>query len=104
MRSLLLAFTFLLPLQAQTGEKIIAAARKQIGVTVSYDPAYTSLDYPNGDVPTNRGVCTDVLIRAFRAGLGKDLQKLIHEDMGKNFSAYPKNWGLSRPDKNIDLN
>lgn len=102
MKFLLLAFAFLLPLHAQTGDKIISAARKQIGVTVTYDPAYTSLDYPNGDVPADRGVCTDVLIRAFRAGLEKDLQKLVHEDMAKNFVAYPKNWGLSRPDKNID--
>lgn len=91
-----------LPLHAQTGEKLVVSARKQIGVTVSYDPAYTSLDYPNGDVPAERGVCTDVVIRAMRDGLAKDLQKLVHEDMAANFSAYPKNWGLKRPDKNID--
>ncbi len=87
---------------AGTGEKIVGAARKQIGVTVAYDPAYVSLDYPGGDVPKERGVCTDVVIRALRAGLDDDLQKLVHEDMKTNFSRYPKIWGLSRPDKNID--
>ena len=87
---------------AETGGKIVEAARKQIGVTLSYDPAYTALEYPGGDVPRERGVCTDVIIRALRDGLGKDLQKLVHEDMKADFSKYPKNWGLKRPDKNID--
>jgi uncharacterized protein YijF (DUF1287 family) len=68
---------------------------------VLYDPAYYSLDYPNGDVPADRGVCTDVVIRAYRK-LGIDLQKEVHEDMKANFNLYPKIWGLSRPDKNID--
>lgn len=68
---------------------------------VEYDPAYFNLDYPNGDVPAGKGVCTDVVIRAYRK-LGIDLQKEVHEDMKANFSAYPDNWGLSRPDKNID--
>lgn len=68
---------------------------------VQYDPSYFSIDYPNGDVPKNKGVCTDVVIRAYRK-IGIDLQKEVHEDMAKNFSSYPKNWGLSRPDKNID--
>ena len=68
---------------------------------VQYDPAYFRLDYPNGDVPPNKGVCTDVVIRAYRK-LGIDLQKEVHEDMKANFGQYPKNWGLSRPDKNID--
>ncbi len=68
---------------------------------VIYDPSYFSLDYPNGDVPAGKGVCTDVIIRAYRK-FGIDLQKEVHEDMKKNFSAYPKNWGLKRPDKNID--
>ena len=76
-------------------------ARQQIGVTIEYDPAYVVLPYPGGDVPMDRGVCTDVVIRAFR-GIGIDLQKAVHEDMKKNFSAYPRNWGLKRPDKNID--
>ena len=87
---------------AETGEEIVKSARKQIGVTVSYDPAYTSLDYPGGDVPKERGVCTDVVVRALRDAIDSDLQKLVHEDMKANFSKYPKNWGLSRPDKNID--
>ena len=68
---------------------------------VSYDPSYFSIPYPNGDVPADRGVCTDVIIRAYRA-LGIDLQKAVHEDMKVNFDQYPKIWGLSKPDKNID--
>jgi len=87
---------------ADTGGKIVTAARKQIGVTKTYDPAYVSLDYPGGDISRERGVCTDVAIRALRDGLGQDLQKLVHEDMRANFGKYPKIWGLKRPDKNID--
>lgn len=68
---------------------------------VSYDPSYFSLKYPNGDVPKGKGVCTDVVIRAYRK-LGIDLQKEVHEDMKAHFSIYPKNWGLKRTDKNID--
>ena len=68
---------------------------------VRYDPSYFQMDYPNGDVPVDRGVCTDVVIRAYRK-LGIDLQKEVHEDMNANFDKYPKNWGLSRPDRNID--
>jgi uncharacterized protein len=68
---------------------------------VQYDPAYYQLDYPNGDVPPNKGVCSDVIIRAYRK-LGIDLQKEVHEDMLRNFNDYPKIWGLSKPDKNID--
>lgn len=68
---------------------------------VVYDPSYFSLKYPNGDVPEGKGVCTDVVIRAYRK-LGIDLQKEVHEDMKANFSIYPKNWGLKRTDKNID--
>ncbi len=81
---------------------LVEAARSQIGKTISYDPAYTGLSYPNGDVPIEKGVCTDVVIRALRVAHGKDLQKLVHEDMKNSFSAYPKNWGLTKPDKNID--
>ena len=92
----------LLPLHAQGGGKIVEAARKQIGVTTSYVPDYVQLEFPNGDVPRSGGVCTDVVIRALRDGLSRDLQKLVNEDMRGNFSAYPKNWGLSKPDKNID--
>jgi uncharacterized protein YijF (DUF1287 family) len=82
--------------------KLIAAAESQIGKTLSYDPAYTQLSYPGGDVPIEKGVCTDVIIRAYRDGLGIDLQKLVHEDMRANFSAYPAKWGLKRADRNID--
>jgi hypothetical protein len=75
-----------------------------IGLTndkVVYDGAYVSIKYPNGDVPPSQGVCTDVIIRAYRK-LGIDLQKEVHEDMKSNFSKYPKNWGLKRTDTNID--
>jgi hypothetical protein len=81
---------------------LVAAARTQIGVTKSYDPAYTSLKYPEGDVASDRGVCTDVVIRALRRSHQLDLQKLVHEDMSANFSLYPKRWGLKKTDKNID--
>jgi uncharacterized protein len=81
---------------------IAKAASSQIGKTLRYDPAYQALAYPNGDVPIEAGVCTDVVIRALRSGLKLDLQQLVHEDMKSDFQAYPKNWGLKRPDKNID--
>jgi len=68
---------------------------------VQYDPSYFSIPYPNGDVPASKGVCTDVVIRAYRK-LNIDLQKEVHEDMKHNFSLYPKKWGLSKPDPNID--
>ena len=68
---------------------------------VIYDPSYFSIAYPNGDVPVGRGVCTDVVIRAYRM-FGIDLQKEVHEDMKANFDIYPDNWGLTRPDRNID--
>lgn len=90
------------PPSESPGAKIVASARKQIGVTVTYDPAYVSLEYPGGDVPRDRGVCSDVLIRAMRDALEIDLQKLVHDDMRAHFSAYPKTWGLSRTDRSID--
>jgi uncharacterized protein YijF (DUF1287 family) len=68
---------------------------------VTYDPSYFSIGYPNGDVPSHLGVCTDVVIRAYRK-VGVDLQKEVHEDMVKNFSAYPQIWGLTSTDRNID--
>ncbi len=68
---------------------------------IRYDPSYFSIKYPNGDIPKDKGVCTDVVIRAFRL-IGIDLQKDVHEDMKSNFSAYPKLWGLATTDKNID--
>ena len=79
----------------------IDAAAAQVGVTTGYDPSYVSLSYPGGDVPKETGVCSDVLVRAFR-GVGVDLQKEIHEDMRRAFADYPRKWGLSRPDSNID--
>lgn len=81
--------------------RLITAAREQIGVTVRYDGAYRTIPYPNGDVPADRGVRTDVLIRAYRR-LGVDLQRLVHEDMIAAWSAYPGFWGLARPDPSID--
>jgi uncharacterized protein len=68
---------------------------------VSYDPSYFTIGYPNGDVPANKGVCTDVIIRAYRK-MGIDLQKEVHEDMVAHFDLYPKIWGLKATDKNID--
>jgi uncharacterized protein YijF (DUF1287 family) len=68
---------------------------------VVYDPSYFSIAYPNGDVPVGKGVCTDVIIRAYRT-LGIDLQKEVHEDMSAHFSLYPKKWGLKTTDRNID--
>jgi uncharacterized protein YijF (DUF1287 family) len=82
--------------------KLIAAARAQIGVTVRYDSAYTALAFPGGDVPRERGVCTDVLVRAYRDALGLDLQALVNADMEAAFGAYPRIWGLRAPDRNID--
>lgn len=82
--------------------QLVASAERQVGVTVIYDPSYVRLDYPSGDVPTERGVCTDVVVRAYRDAFGLDLQRLVHEDMKAAFSKYPQTWGLSRPDRNID--
>lgn len=80
---------------------LVAAARSQVGQTLRYDPAYAVLAYPGGDVALDRGVCTDVIVRALRSQ-GLDLQQRIHEDMRGHFNAYPALWGLSRPDRNID--
>lgn len=82
--------------------RLIGAAEKQVGLTTVYDPAYRRLAYPLGDVPMQRGVCTDVVIRAYRSAFGIDLQKLVHEDMRSAFAGYPAIWGLKRPDRNID--
>ncbi len=80
---------------------VIDGAIDQVGKTTSYDNSYQKIDYPNGDVPIETGVCSDVVVRAFRK-VGIDLQKDVHEDMKRNFSAYPTRWGLSGPDANID--
>ncbi|MEE9407397.1 MAG: DUF1287 domain-containing protein [Polaribacter sp.] len=82
-------------------DKLSSAAFELTNDKVTYDPSYFSIEYPNGDVPKGKGVCTDVVIRAFRK-LGIDLQKEVHEDMKKNFKLYPKIWGLKKTDKNID--
>ncbi|MCB1229695.1 MAG: DUF1287 domain-containing protein [Verrucomicrobiae bacterium] len=81
--------------------RLALAALERTKHAVRYDPAYVALDYPGGDVPADTSVCTDVVIRSYRA-LGIDLQKLVHEDMAAGFSRYPQLWGLNRPDKNID--
>jgi len=81
--------------------EFLAAARSQIGVTVRYDSSYQRIPYPNGDVPIERGVCTDVLIRAYRK-LNIDLQSLIHQDMVSAWNEYPKIWSMKGPDSNID--
>ncbi|MCA8902928.1 MAG: DUF1287 domain-containing protein [Hyphomonas sp.] len=109
-RRQLLAVPLALPLvNARLGEPVLPfgtrlamAARRQIGVTRSYDPAYVRLAYPNGDIDRSTGVCTDVVIRAYRDAFDIDLQSRVHEDMGEAFAAYPKIWGLARPDRNID--
>lgn len=82
--------------------KLIAAAESQVGVTVHYDNTYRRIPYPGGDVPAHVGVCTDVVIRAYRRALGIDLQQLVHEDMRRAWTQYPKLWNLTRPDANVD--
>lgn len=98
--SLILAFLFSCFCFSQTktlSEHAIALTKQE----VTYDPSYFPIAYPNGDVPSDKGVCTDVIIRALRK-VGVDLQKEVHEDMKTNFSLYPKIWGLKTTDKNID--
>ena len=80
---------------------VIDGATEQVGKTTGYDPSYQQIAYPNGDVPIETGVCSDVIVRAFRKA-NIDLQKNVHEDMQANFSAYPTRWGLKGPDSNID--
>ena len=87
--------------QAAQALDVAQAAQRQVGVTVHYDPAYVRLPYPGGDVPAERGVCTDVVVRALRVA-GVDLQRLVHEDMASAFAAYPQLWKLRKPDRNID--
>ena len=84
-------------------KKLVAAAIERTKHNVSYNGSYFSINYPNGDVPENIGVCTDVIIRSYRA-LGVDLQVLVHEDMKSNFDRYPSKriWGLNKTDRNID--
>ena len=83
--------------------EFVKSAIERTRFNVRYDGSYYSIGYPNGDIPKNVGVCTDVIIRAYRK-IGTDLQKLVHEDIASNFDAYPSKiiWGLNKPDKNID--
>jgi uncharacterized protein YijF (DUF1287 family) len=82
-------------------DRLSEAALSLTNQPVRYDPTYFNIDYPNGDVPADKGVCTDVIIRAYRK-LKIDLQKEVHEDMQSNFSLYPRTWGLKKTDPNID--
>jgi uncharacterized protein YijF (DUF1287 family) len=81
--------------------KVLRGAFEQVGVTTRYDAAYSSIPFPGGDVPIERGVCTDVIVRAYRKA-GFDLQQLVNRDMSRSFASYPQLWGLSKPDPNID--
>jgi len=98
-------FLFLTPFlgvgQTTFGWKLAKSASELTKDNVVYNGAYFSIDYPNGDVPEGYGVCTDVVIRAYRA-VDIDLQKEVHLDMKAHFDSYPNNWGLRRTDKNID--
>ncbi len=91
------------PVLGQDGfyHRLSEAAIQLTGDRVAYDPSYFSISYPLGDVPADRGVCTDVVIRAYRK-MQIDLQLEVHEDMKSDFGAYPPNWGLRKPDPNID--
>lgn len=82
--------------------RLTEAARQQVGVTLTYDPAYAKLDFPGGDIPRDRGVCTDVVIRALRDAWQIDLQLAVNRDMKADFDAYPALWGLTTTDRNID--
>ncbi|WP_294198274.1 DUF1287 domain-containing protein [uncultured Chryseobacterium sp.] len=101
--SILVVMLSVILMKAQNpfAQKLSNAALSLTKDKVTYDPAYFIIKYPNGDIPADKGVCTDVVIRAYRK-LGIDLQKEVHEDMAKNFSKYPKIWGLKSPDTNID--
>lgn len=87
--------------QSDEDQSIVTAAVSLIDPGIVYDPSYFAIDYPMGDVPEGKGVCTDVIIRAYRL-MGIDLQELVHQDMKANFSQYPTIWGLQGPDRNID--
>ena len=107
LRTFSLFLLSMLPLAAASADsvtladRLVAEAKKRTEVIVVYDGAYRAIDYPLGDVPNGIGVCTDVVIRAYR-GVGIDLQVRVHEDMQREFSAYPTIWGAQRPDRNID--
>lgn len=82
-------------------ERLVAAAVERTSHEVEYDASYFKLDYPGGDVPEGKGVCTDEVIRSYRA-VRVDLQKEVHEDMAANFALYPTKFGLKSTDTNID--
>ena len=84
-----------------SAERLVAAAVAQTRASVTYDGSYRRIPYPGGDVPKTIGVCTDVVIRAYRR-VGVDLQVKVHEDMKRAFKSYPQLWGMARPDPNID--
>jgi uncharacterized protein YijF (DUF1287 family) len=108
MRSIIATILLIIALPSSAGAEpgqraldLVAAARAQVGVTLIYDPSYQRIGYPMGDVAPERGVCSDVVVRAFRA-VGIDLQQEVHRDMKRHFAAYPNNWSLTAPDPNID--
>jgi uncharacterized protein YijF (DUF1287 family) len=105
MKKTLLILFLIISLQGFTQttfyDSLSKAAIELTKQSVIYDPSYVKIPYPNGDVAANKGVCTDVIIRAYRK-MGIDLQKELHEDIFANFSKYPKKWGLTKPDRNID--
>lgn len=103
---LMISFLFIISFEAFANtfqDRLVEAAIERTTKSITYDGSYYSIEYPNGDVPKNIGVCTDVVIRSYRK-LGIDLQQLVHEDISKNFDKYPSQriWGLNKPDKNID--
>src|SRR6185295_13450631 len=81
--------------------RVLEGAYQQVGTTTIYDGSYRRLPFPGGDIPLERGVCSDVLVRAYRHA-GLDLQLLVNQDMSRSFLSYPQLWGLSKPDPNID--
>lgn len=97
-----LFFNGIVSYAAPSADLVVQAAQQRTLLSIRYDPKYVSLSYPGGDVDSDTGVCTDVIIRTYRTAFGFDFQKAVHEDMRRHFKAYPKNWSLTRPDKNID--
>ncbi|MBQ0214201.1 DUF1287 domain-containing protein [Proteus vulgaris] len=99
---LIIPFSSAKAITAEQNKKLVEYAADLPRVVI-YDSDYRKIDYPNGDVPAYKGVCSDVIIRSYR-GIDIDLQKLLHEDIKANFSAYPSKrmWGLNKPDTNID--
>ena len=98
-----ISLIWVVPVQADDtfAKKLAQAAIERTAHEISYDGSYFKIPYPGGDIPAHLGVCTDVIIRTYRA-LGIDLQKEVHEDMKAHFNAYPKLWGLKSTDTNID--